>query len=217
MTDEPIFQSTGQALAVSFLIMSVEARQKNAFRLVLMRIIESVEEPTAKLRAWYKELQGEAGTVNFAGLDPYEVRGQCAMVTRAVADHLPAPERDAVWAKYGLQKEKGDGVTGLAQYVAAQLTISDDIAIRALVYGYFDGSKRKPYDPKKGTGGLSYQEISEQRGIHIKTLHRANAVISRTSNILLGMAETRLTPMFRRDGLVPMEEEEPRFLTKCLA
>ncbi|HEY8606617.1 MAG TPA: hypothetical protein VIM12_05825 [Noviherbaspirillum sp.] len=207
MRDEPIFQTTGQALAVSFLIMSVEARQKNAFRLVLMRIIESVEQPTAKLRAWYKELQGEAGTVNFAGLDPYEVRGQCAMVTRAVADHLPAPERDAVWARYGQQKEKGDGVQGLSQYFAPQLTITDDIAIRALVYGYFDSSKRKPFDPKKNVGGLSYQEISEQRDIHIKTLHRANAIISRTSNILLGMAEARLTPMFQRDGLVSFERE----------
>lgn len=217
MNDEPIFQSVGQALSVSFLIMSVEARQKNAFRLVLMRIIESVEQPTARLRAWYKELQGEPGTVNFAGLDPYEVRGQCAMVTRAVADHLPPPERDAVWAKYGLQKEKGDGVLGLSQYMAPQITFKDDIAIRALIYGYFDSSKRKPFDPKKSTGGLSYQEISQERGIHIKTLHRANAVIARTSTILLSMAETRLTPMFRRDGLVSMEEDESRILTKCLA
>lgn len=194
MNDEPIFTSVGQALSVSFLIMSVEARQKNAFRLVLMRIIESVEEPSARLRAWYWELQGEQGTVNFDGLDPYEVRGQCAMVTRAVHDHLPAPERDAVWARYGQQKEKGEGVIGFARYIRPQLTISDDIAIRALVYGFFDPTQRKK--------GLSYQEISTERSIHVKTLKRANSVIAGTSNILLEMAHDRLTPMFRRDGLV---------------
>lgn len=194
MNDEPIFTSVGQALSVSFLIMSVEARQKNAFRLVLMRIIESVEQPSARLRAWYRDLQGEQGTVNFDGLDPYEVRGQCAMVTRSVYDHLPAPERDAVWARYGQQKEKGEGVVGFARYVRPQLTIADEIAIRALVYGLFDPVQRKK--------GLSYQEISSERGIHVKTLKRANAVIAGTADILLGMAQERLAPMFQRDGLV---------------
>lgn len=200
MNDEPIFTSVGQALSVSFLIMSVEARQKNAFRLVLMRIIESVEQPSARLRAWYRELQGEQGAVNFDGLDPYEVRGQCAMVTRAVQDHLPAPERDAVWAKFGQQKEKGEGVVGFARYVRPQLTISDEIAVRALVYGFFDPVQRKK--------GLSYQEISEERSIHVKTLKRANSVIGGTADILIEMAQKRLTPMFMRDGLVLNEERE---------
>lgn len=49
----------------------------------------------------------------------------------------------------------------------------------------------------------SYQEISEERGIHVKTLKRANSVIASTSEILLEMARTRLNPMFQRDGLVP--------------
>lgn len=203
MNDEPIFQSVGQALSVSFLIMSVEARQKNAFRLVLMRIIESVEQPTARLRAWYQELQGEPGTVNFAGLDPYEVRGQCAMVTRAVADHLPAPERDAIWARYSQQTERAAGVAGLAQYVAPLLTFKDEVAVRALVYGYCEPSMRKK--------GLSYQEISEERGIHVKTLKRANTVIAATFHTLEDMAKKRLTPMFERDGLVAVQSLEPAF------
>jgi hypothetical protein len=99
---EAIFLTTGQALHVSYLIMSVEARQKNAFREVLMRIIESVELPSARLKAWYKELQGTRGqgTVNFEGLDPYEVRAQCAMVTQTVKDHLPDPEMHVVHARF---------------------------------------------------------------------------------------------------------------------
>ncbi|MFC7514579.1 hypothetical protein ACFQUU_06145 [Herbaspirillum sp. GCM10030257] len=203
MNDEPIFTSTGQALSVSFLIMSVEARQKNAFRLVLMRIIESVEEPSARLRAWYKELQGEPGTVNFAGLDPYEVRGQCAMVAREVQDHLPAPERDVVWRSTDSKKRRA------REYSASLATSgrSSPLLTRlpcALVYGYFDSNLRKPKDEKKNIGGLSYQEISEERGIHVKTLKRANSIIAGTSNILMEMAHERLTPMFLRDGLIRM-------------
>ncbi|MDB6119305.1 MAG: sigma-70, region 4 family protein, partial [Verrucomicrobiaceae bacterium] len=106
--NDAIFRSTGQALHVSFLIMSVEARQKNALRMALIQIIEAVEHLTTKQESWLKQLRGDAsGTVNFGGLDAYEVRAQCAMVTTAVRDHLPGPERDVVWARYGFQKEKG--------------------------------------------------------------------------------------------------------------
>lgn len=191
---DAIFKTTSQAVRVAFLIMSVEARQKNAFRMVLMRIIESVELPSARLKAWYKELQGSPGAVNFDGLDPYEVRAQMAMITKAVEHHLPGPERDVIWAKHAQQKERGEGVQGLSQYLAPQLPIDDIIAIQALIYGQFH--------PKFRDTGLSYKDINEQRGIHVKTLKRATAIISKTSETLEQMAFARLTPMFERDGLV---------------
>lgn len=98
---EAVFQTTGQALHVSYLIMSVEAKQKAATREVLMRLIESVELPSARLRAWYKELQGQAsGTVNFGGLTGDEVRAQCAMVTSWVKHHLPEPEMHVIHARF---------------------------------------------------------------------------------------------------------------------
>jgi hypothetical protein len=196
---QAIFQNTGQALHVSFLIMSIEARQKNSLRQALIQIIESVELPSARLKSWLEQLRGvSSGTVNFAGLDPYEVRAQCAMVTQVVRDHLPGPERDAVWARYSNQVERGAGVIGIGDYVRPQLPFGDEIAIRALVYAHFQ--------PDLRDRGLSYQEISKERGIHTKTLKRATVIIANTTRILENMAVERLTPMFERDGLIESDE-----------
>jgi hypothetical protein len=175
--------------------MSVEARQMNSLRMALIQIIESVELPSARLKAWLEQLRGvSSGTVNFGGLDAYEVRAQCAMVTQAVKDHLPGPERDAVWCRYGFQLERAAGVKGLGEYVRPQMTFGDETAIHALIYGHFC--------PQMRAKGLSLQDISRERGIHAKTLKRAATVIGNTTRILENMAVERLTPMFERDGLV---------------
>lgn len=193
---DAIFTSTGQAIHTSFLIMSLEVQAKTAFRQVLMRIIEAVELPSARLKAWYKELQGSPGTVNFDGLDPYEVRAQCAMVTSAVKNHLPDPERDVIWAKHGYQVERGNGVQGWADYVAPQLTIEDTDVIKGLIYGHFHPELRK--------SGLSYDDISKLKSIHVKTLKRATSIIAKASDKMEQRAFDRLTPMFERDGLVEL-------------
>lgn len=207
---QAIFQTTGQALHVAFLIMSIEARQKNSLRQALIQIIESVELPSARLKAWLEQLRGvSSGTVNFAGLDSYEVRAQCAMVTQVVRDHLPGPERDVIWARYSNQAERGAGVIGIGEYVRPQLPFGDEIAIRALVYAHFQ--------PELRDRGLSYQAISKERGIHTRTLKRATAIIVNTTKLLENMAVERLTPMFERDGLVESEMQIPEISYKSLA
>lgn len=191
---DAIFLSVGQAIHTSFLIMSLDARRQTGFRQVLMRIIESVQLPSARLKAWYDELRGSPGSVNFDGLDSYEIRAQCAMVTAAVEHHLPDPERDVIWAKHGHQVERGNGVQGWADYVAPQLTIEDMDVIKALIYGHFHPELRK--------SGLAYDDISKLSNIHVKTLKRATAIIARSADMMEQRAFNRLTPMFERDGLV---------------
>lgn len=195
---QAIFQTTGQALHVAFLIMSIEARQKNSLRMALIQIIESVELPSARLKAWLEQLRGvSSGTVNFGGLDAYEVRAQCAMVTQVVRDHLPGPERDVIWARYSNQVERGAGVIGISDYAEPHLPFKDKIAIRALVYAHFA--------PELRDRGLSYQAISKECGIHTKTLKRATTIIANMAKILENMALARLTPMFERDGLIEID------------
>lgn len=200
---EAIFQTVWQALHLSFLIMSLEARQKNALRMALIQIMEAIEHPTAKQSAWLDQLRGTGGgTVNFAGLDPYEVRAQCAMVTQAVRDHLPPPEKFAIWTRFGTQTERAAGVAGLADYMKPHLNFGDEIAIRALVYGHsVPGMRQK---------GLSYPEIAKERGINARTLRRGAAVIASTCRILESMAVERLRPMFERDGLVECVDQSKR-------
>jgi hypothetical protein len=98
---DAVFQTTGQALHVAFLIMAVEPRQRNALRQALIRIIEEIEDPNPKLRQWLDQLRGESsGAVNFGGLTSDEVRAQCAMVTQVVKDTLPAPEMHVINARF---------------------------------------------------------------------------------------------------------------------
>lgn len=98
---EPIFEDAGQAVHVSFLVMSQPARQDAPFRKALIRSMESINLSTQQ-RHWLDQLRGEpSGTVNFGGLDMNEVRAQCVMIMQAVATKLPDPERWVLLAKYG--------------------------------------------------------------------------------------------------------------------
>jgi hypothetical protein len=199
-----IFESTGQALHVSFLIMSLPAKQEGALRKALIQIIESIELPTKRQAEWLDQLRGvSSGTVNFGGLSAYEVRAQCAMVTQTVRDHLPGPEKHAVLGRYSIQVDRAAAVMKLGAYIRPQLTIGDETAIHALLYGCFA--------PHMRDKGLSLKDISDARGIHVKTLKRAAVTISNTVKVLEGMAIDRLTPMFERDGLIPLESRNRRF------
>lgn len=194
---EAIFATTGQALFVSFLVMAHEPRQGSPFRKVLLQVMESLDVLTKNQQLWMDQLRGsrsEDSTINFGGLTSDEIRAQCSMVTQAVYDHLPAPEQFAVLARFAYQMEKAKGVAGLAEYVRPQIGITDEIAIRALVYGHSM--------PKQRERGLSYTEISRERGIPVITLRRTAAKIARTVRTLEDMAIHRLTPMFERDGVV---------------
>lgn len=207
---DAIFQTTGQALHVSFLIMSVEARQKNAFRDVLMRIIESVELPSARLKAWYKELQGSpgSGTINFEGLDSYEVRAQCAMVTQAVHDHLPAPEMHVIRARHiptlvsdGSKDNKAiyfsDDRRLALEYLAAWVGPSfDRIKPEAMKYLI-----AKIYANHKLTN-ISFRAVAHDFGGDHLMYFRAYPKIKEKLEELEQLALNRLTTHFRNTGLV---------------
>lgn len=208
---DAIFESTGQALHVSFLIMSVEARQKNAFREVLMRIIESVELPSARLKAWYRELQGTrgSGSVNFQGLDPYEVRAQCAMVTQAVKDHLPAPEMHVIHARYiptmvtdGSEDKKkiyfSEDRRLALEYLAAWVAPSfDRISPEAMAY-----MMAKIYSNHALTAGISFRWLAHQYGGDHRVYFRAYPKIKEKLEELEQLALTRLTAHFKKTELV---------------
>lgn len=110
----PIFDNAGQAVHVAFLIMAQEATQDAPLRKALIRIMESIKLDGGNQRDWLDQLRGErsAGTVNFEGLAPGDIRAQCAMITQAVATRLPEIERWALQAKYG-QTEFEDAVDGV--------------------------------------------------------------------------------------------------------
>jgi hypothetical protein len=98
-----IFETAGQAVHVAFLIMAQEATQDAPLRKALIRVMESIKLDSGNQRDWLDQLRGErgAGTVNFEGLSPGDIRAQCALITQAVTTNLPPIERWVLQAKYG--------------------------------------------------------------------------------------------------------------------
>lgn len=92
MIDGPIFGSVTQALHFSYLIEAYEVSPESIMAKVLKRMMKD-------LAIWD---ESTASTVDFGGLNPLEVRAQCAMIRAAVRNHLLQPEMWALQARYGL-------------------------------------------------------------------------------------------------------------------
>jgi hypothetical protein len=156
----PIFEvfpgGVGQALYVSFLMETLPVRERGQLdRMVsvLMREAGIIEAPAC---------ERDPRAVNFSGLSPEEVRGQCAMVRAIVDDHLPGHERDVVHATYGYQVRKAGGVRGVVRYVEPLLFTHDPDALLAMGWGVF-GSERQ----KKDFAGVA---IAREWGLAARTV-----------------------------------------------
>lgn len=86
----PIFRSVDQALHVAFLMDVLPVRERSQMGRIIARMM---------VEAGVTAGRSEAGSVNFGGLSPLEVRGQCAMIRAAVKDHLAQHHACSVWAR----------------------------------------------------------------------------------------------------------------------
>ena len=190
MTASFIFRSTGQCLHVAFLMEILPATQRSFMQAMLeahMKACGIWEEPKATDR-----------TINFGGMSPLEIRGQCAMVRGMVEHHLTQPEAFAVKAHYGHTVTKAAGVRGLADYVSPLLTTTSKDAVLALAWGVFGNEKQRE--------GLSLREIADHFGLAKSTAQRDQQTIRRMGRDMLTRAIARLDSRFQVSGLVENEE-----------
>jgi len=190
MTASFIFRSTGQCLHVAFLMEILPATQRSFMQAMLeahMKACGIWEEPKATDR-----------TINFGGMSPLEIRGQCAMVRGMVEHHLTQPEAFAVKAHYGHTVTKAAGVRGLADYVSPLLTTTSKDAVLALAWGVFGNEKQRE--------GLSLREIADHFGLAKSTAQRDQQTIRRMGRDMLTRAIDRLDSRFQVSGLVENEE-----------
>jgi len=131
---EPIFKSIVQAVHVSFLMEIVIPSTKGQTEICIQHLMENsghvfqgIPEPV----------------VNTKGMSQQEWRSQCALIRQKVEERLPAPERDAIWARYGQYDNrinvftKSDGIEGMAAYVESACKIKGDalLELTANFYG----------------------------------------------------------------------------------
>ena len=199
--DSPIFQSVPQCLHVSFLMQTLPATSKSIMQSMLERAMEEAGVM----------VQRERGNINFGGLSPLEIRGQCAMVRGAVEHHLPKPEADVVLARYvpaptldrvgrpelmpiPIQVIKANAIRAVRDYCQPMLTTQGDIPTLAMAWSLF-GSKAHKDD-------FSTRKIAADCKLSQSTVTRDVSTIKRLARVLETRAVERLTPIFMISGLV---------------
>lgn len=216
---EAIFESTEQALQVSFMVVSLPVRQKNTFKMVLVQALESVGTLSACQADFLAYLRGKkSSAINFDGMSAEEVRAQCAMVIAAVNDRLSGPERDAIWIKYarGIPSRPGSasvaadpgvppsiewkrGVFAMASYLRETLGIESRNAVMALIAAHTFPNQRQ--------SAFSYANISKDCGVPLRTLERAAFKIRKRLRELEGAGIAKLATGFEADGLVYSDDD----------
>lgn len=183
---QAVFKSTSQALHFSYLIEFEPAAGKS--------IMQAMYEEHLKATGKWVTIPAEERTIDFGGLSPLEIRGQCAMV-RASAEHrLVYPEANAVRAHYGMQTTKAAGIRGLVEYVAPMLTIQNDMTKLAMAWGHLGTIKQRK--------GLTQIQIAEYYGVPVATVQRDQKKIAEVGRLLLKRAIDGLDVHFKRTELV---------------
>jgi hypothetical protein len=198
----PVFRSTQQALHVAFLMGILPVTQKSNTQMLLERLME--EAGVAKV------VQRD-GTLNFAGLSPMEVRGQCAMVRGAVEHHCLPYERAAIVAWFSSADDTGGkgasdvaahrqkvyAITALHGLTQPRMTI-DSVDVQRMIVWHVHARGRL-------RDRLTERAIAAESSVSQSTVHRNVVVVSQTCSALRRRGMDRLEEMFRRDGLVDVE------------
>jgi hypothetical protein len=195
---DAIFESTEQALHVSFLILSVPAMGENKFRQFLIKVMEVAPSLSKRQQVWLDQLKGAPSeTVNFSGLDQIEVRGQCAMIVAAVRDRLPSTERGALLARYGIGEDKQAGVVRLALH-----------ARRSCGLGLKPCAKltARHYLPKSERDALSFRDLADEFKVTKDKLYRASIWMAKQYRAMENLGIARLDAKFKAQGVVETEE-----------
>lgn len=181
-----VFRSTRQALHVSFLMETLPVTQKSQMQVVIERLMRE--------HGLVEQFDERERTIDFRGLSPMEVRGQCAMVVNASKTHLTPPQLAAVSCRYGHNRRQADGVRGLAAYASPQLATGNRLAVMALVWGLFAG-KRYKHD-------FTVRAIASEFGLAPTTLFRDQKQIAKTQRALEAEAVNALDWYFTSTELV---------------
>jgi len=197
---DAVFQTTGQALHLSYLMLSLPATEKNAMRIALIQAMEFTPKLNYRQSQWLDQLRGTpSDTVNFGGLTMLEVRGQCSIVTSAVNSRLPTAERGAILARFGVGEEKGEGVKLLMRYARRSCGIEAFGAVYLLA--------ARHYIPKVRREGLSLRAIADKHGLTKHAVDTAARWMAKHFASLETQAMQRLQTIFLADGLVEQAEE----------
>lgn len=180
---EPIFQSVGAALSFSFYMENIEGSPIST----TLAAIKSLMKNSGRV------FERAESKIKMGGLSRLEVHGQCALVRAAVEHHLTAPERNAIWCRYGQGMTKGLGIKGLAAYLESRTTNKGE-CLEAIVYSSYGNNE-------------SIRAIADMYEVSKASIHEDSRILKSTAWALEDVAAKRLRPLFEQDGLIYFEEK----------
>jgi hypothetical protein len=217
--DSPVFESIGQALHVSFMVMANEARQGGPLRKALIQMMDQQRTLTAKQRDWMNQLIGEKseGTVDFSGLTADEIRGQCAMVTQIVKDHLTEPEMHAIRARFiptAMEEIGRDDGRPVYRYYFSQDRVTSLMWLSQWIAPNFAGINRFLLDhlvtrtfAERREVRHTFRDLADRLGGNHMTYARLHPKVAAHLQSIEVQALMRLTPLFQRTGLIAQVTE----------
>ncbi|KAG0323204.1 hypothetical protein BGZ97_012363 [Linnemannia gamsii] len=136
----------------------------------------------------------EASTIRFDDLSQLEIRGQCALVRKAVMDKLPKLEADAICARYGHAATKAKGICGIRDHSLSMISTQRDEATLAIACSVFA--------EKRWRKELSTRKIAKAYTLSQSTVTRDMNAIAEKAKELEDYAIEKLTTIFERSGLI---------------
>lgn len=182
--DQPVFRSVQQALSFSFLMETLPVSQKSQMSAIYIQGGNNVRGNDSPV----------VSSITFGGLNPLEVRGQCAMVRAAVQDHLMLSERMAIFARYAYQAQKSSGVRHIRDKSIPLLSCKDEFAALCMAWSIFGTEEQKE--------GLSTRAIADAYSLSQSMVARDTKEIRRTFKIFLYGAHDKLESLFKNSHLI---------------
>lgn len=191
------FHDTRHALHVSFLVLSLPAREKAPLRNMLIRVLEALPRMTKRQAEWYEQLGGGGmgGGYDPERLSLEEFRAQCAMITDAARTRLPSPEYAAVLARFAHDDEKVKGINALAVWSRKSSGITAIALLRDLAAWN--------YLPRVKHEGASIRDLAERHKVTKDKAFRAAKWMAARFTELENLAVARLEAGFVLHGVVP--------------
>jgi hypothetical protein len=185
-----VFRSVSQALHVAFLMEFLPVTQKSNSQAVIERMMEEAGVP--------RETR-EAGSVNFSGLSPMDVRGQCSMVRAGVRHHCTPMEAHAIHAWFADKNspDKIAGVHAISDHCAGTFTFDVNKARLLVCWNIHSQGRLRDM--------VTERAIAAETNISQSTVHRNIVAVSRIASALRRGAMDRLGALWTRDGLIEDE------------
>jgi hypothetical protein len=200
---DPVFKTVGQALYLAFVMEVTPA---------------STPSPTETLiRDLMKQRYGEAPvpqaerSINMGGMNPQELRAQCALIRASVNDHLRSHERDAICARFGHQTTRSNAVRGLRDHYGMLCNSQHQEAILGLIWAiYVPGIRQFPGESprafnlrrKKRENEWSVRGLEKTYGVSKSVLHRDQQMLRKLLHGVEMQAQTHMEELFTRTRLI---------------